>query len=24
VKPSWHAYIMEAVLQKLEADEQSA
>ena len=23
VKPSWHAYIMEAVLQKLEADEQS-
>ena len=24
VKPSWHAYIMEAVLQKLEADERSA
>ena len=24
VKPSWYAYIMEAVLQKLEADEQSA
>jgi hypothetical protein len=24
VKPSWHAYIMEAVLQKLEADEQYA
>jgi len=24
VKPSWHAYIMEAILQKLEADEQSA
>lgn len=23
VKPSWHAYIMEAILQKLEADEQS-
>jgi hypothetical protein len=24
VKPSWHAYIMEAILQKLEIDEQSA
>lgn len=24
VKPSWHAYIMEAILQKLEADEESA
>ena len=23
VKPSWHAYIMEAILQKLETDEQS-
>jgi hypothetical protein len=23
VKPSWHAYIMEAVLQKLEADERA-
>lgn len=23
VKPSWHAYIMEAILQKLEVDEQS-
>ena len=23
VKPSWHAYIMEAILQKLDADEQS-
>jgi hypothetical protein len=24
VKPSWHAYIMEAVLEKLQADERSA
>ncbi len=23
VKPSWHAYIMEAILQKLEAEERS-
>jgi hypothetical protein len=24
VKPSWHSYIMEAVLEKLKADERSA
>ena len=24
VKPSWHAYILEAVLEKLQADERSA